>query len=71
VIRVDYTNGVSPADGYTVTFEAINYEGPETYCDATGNCATRDVSLNTAKGFDSMTGLGTIGAKFIATLSKF
>jgi len=29
------------------------------------------VILNTKPGFDSMTGLGSVGAKFIATLSKF
>ncbi len=49
----------------------INYAGPETYCDGTGNCATRDVTLTTAPGFDSMTGLGSVGRKFIATLSRF
>jgi hypothetical protein len=49
----------------------ITYEGPETYCDGTGNCATRDVTLTTAPGFDSMTGLGSVGPSFIATLSKF
>jgi subtilase family serine protease len=70
-IRVDYGNLINPADGYTVELETTNYEGPEVYCDATGNCATRDVSLTTAKGFDSMTGLGTIGSRFITTLSKF
>jgi subtilase family serine protease len=71
VIRIDYANDVNSANGYDVTLETINYEGPETYCDATGNCATRDVSLSTGKGFNSMTGLGTIGSQFIADLSKF
>lgn len=47
------------------------YAGPETYCDGTGNCATRDVTLTTAPGFDSLTGIGSVGPKFVATLSRF
>ena len=35
--------------------------GPETYCDGTGNCASRLVTVNTAPGFDGMTGIGTVG----------
>jgi len=50
---------------------ALNYQGPETYCDATGHCMTGKVILNTKPGFDSMTGLGSINSKFIATLAKF
>ena len=49
----------------------LNYEGPETYCDATGNCATRNVTVNAAPGFDGLTGLGSIGSKFLADISKF
>ena len=71
VIRVDYGNTVDPSDGYVVSLRAINYAGPETYCDATGNCATRLVTLTAAPGFDSLTGLGSIGSKFIPTISKF
>jgi subtilase family serine protease len=71
VIRVDYTNSVSSADGYIVSLRTINYAGPETYCDGTGNCATRDVTLTTTPGFDSLTGLGSVGPRFIATLSKY
>jgi subtilase family serine protease len=71
VIRVDYANTVDASAGYVVSLRAINYEGPETYCDATGNCATRNVSLTTAPGFDSMTGLGSVGRTFISTLSKY
>lgn len=70
-IRVDYGNGINPAGGYALRMETTNYEGPETYCDATGNCATRNVSLTTTKGFDSMTGIGTIGGQFLAVFSRF
>ncbi len=71
VIRVDYANTVNPAAGYLVSLRTIDYQGPETYCDATGNCATRPVILNTAKGFDSMTGIGSVGPQFISVLSKY
>jgi hypothetical protein len=41
VIRVDYVNTVDSSGGCAVSLRAINYAGPETYCDGTGNCATR------------------------------
>jgi subtilase family serine protease len=71
VVRVDYDNDVNAADGYIVSLRAINYAGPETYCDATGNCETRDVTLTAAPGFDSLTGIGSASASFISTLSKY
>jgi subtilase family serine protease len=49
VIRVDFANTVDPSNGFVVSLRAINYEGPETYCDGTGNCATRDVTLTTTQ----------------------
>jgi len=71
VIRVDFVNGVSSANGFVVSLRTINYAGPETYCDATGNCATRNVTLTTGPGFDGLTGIGSAGARFIADLSRF
>ncbi len=71
VIRVDYANTIDSSDGYVVSLRAIDYEGPETYCDGTGNCATRDVTLNAAPGFDSLTGLGSIGKDFFQVMAKF
>jgi subtilase family serine protease len=71
VVRVDYADGVDAAKGYVVSLRVIDYEGPETYCDGTGNCATRSVTLTPAPGFDGLTGIGSVGAKFIATMSKF
>ena len=71
VVRVDYANAVNGSAGYVMSMRALNYEGPETYCDATGNCATRDVSVTTAPGFDSMTGMGSINSRFIPTISKY
>ncbi|MGA8681121.1 MAG: S53 family peptidase [Acidimicrobiales bacterium] len=71
VIRVDYANSVNNSAGYIVSLRVFDYQGPETYCDGTGNCATRPVTLTTAAGFDSMTGLGSVGGAFIWALSKF
>jgi subtilase family serine protease len=71
VIRVDFANTVNANSGYAVSLRAIDYQGPETYCDATGNCATRNVTLSPATGFDSLTGIGSIGPRFITALSKF
>jgi subtilase family serine protease len=72
VIRVDYADEVDSSDGYIVSLRVTNYEGPETYCDGTGNCETRNVTLtDTGPGFNSMTGLGSIGAGFVKTLARY
>ena len=71
VIRVDYQNSVDSSQGYFVSLRAIDYQGNETYCDGTGNCATRLVTVSAAPGYDSLTGLGSAGPNFLSTLSKF
>jgi subtilase family serine protease len=71
VIRVDYADDVDTTDGYIVSLRAIGYSGPETYCDGTGNCATRPYTLTATPGFDSLTGLGSINPSFIRVLSKY
>jgi subtilase family serine protease len=71
VIRVDYANAVNSSSGFLVSVRAINYAGPETYCDGTGNCATRMVTLTTAKGYDGMTGIGSVSGKFVSIMSRF
>jgi subtilase family serine protease len=69
-IRVDHAFTYIPgAKGVLYSFREITYEGPITFCDGTGNCVTRDQTLSTAKGYDSMTGLGSAGPDFIADLS--
>jgi subtilase family serine protease len=70
-IRVDFANTVNPSAGYILSQRILDYEGPETYCDGTGNCATRPVTLNAAKGYDSLTGIGSAGNNFVGELSKF
>ena len=71
VIRVDYVNAVNASGGFLVSMRALDYQGPETYCDATGHCMAGPVTLTTRPGFDSMTGLGSPSANFVATLAKF
>jgi len=71
VVRVDYANTVDNSDGYNVSLRAINYAGKEVYCDTTGNCASRKVTLTARKGFDSLTGLGSVGPNFIQVMKNF
>ena len=61
----------TPPTGYIVSLRVIPTRVVETYCDGTGNCASRDVTLSTGPGYDSMTGLGSVGPTFISSLSKF
>jgi hypothetical protein len=68
--RVDYANSVSSKKGFLYSTRLIDYEGPETYCDGTGNCATRPVDLTVQAGYDDMTGLGAPGTGFVAALAK-
>jgi subtilase family serine protease len=69
VVRVDFANTVNNVDGYIVSLRVQDWEGTETYCDATGNCASRQDILTTTPGFDSMTGIGSVGAQFISRLA--
>jgi hypothetical protein len=70
-LRTDhaYTYLGPGATGFLISFRELTYEGTITYCDATGNCASRPNTLSTAKGYDSMTGLGSIGRDFIKDLA--
>jgi len=70
-VRMDYANTQDASDGYLVSLRVLDYEGPETYCDGAGNCATRPVTLNALKGYDELTGVGSPGDKFVTQLSKF
>ncbi len=68
--RVDQASTYVPgAKGFIQQFREVTYEGVITYCDATGNCASRPNTLSTAPGYDSMTGLGSIGPSFVADLA--
>ena len=58
MVRVDFANTVNSSDGFVISARTINYAGPETFCDSTGNCATRNVTLTAGPGFDGLTGIG-------------
>jgi subtilase family serine protease len=61
---------ITGAKGDVQQFRELTYEGAITYCDETGNCASRPNTLSTATGYDSMTGLGSIGPDFINDLAS-
>jgi subtilase family serine protease len=62
---------IGGATGDIQQFRQLAYTGPITYCDGAGSCKTESNTLSTAKGFDSMTGLGSIGTGFVADLARF
>jgi subtilase family serine protease len=70
LVRVDYANGVNPREGALTSVRTLDYEGHETFCSGTGNCTKQKVALNTAPGFDSMTGIGSPGFGLVAALAK-
>jgi subtilase family serine protease len=68
--RADFVNEIDASQGVLDYTRIIDYEGQEEFCDpTTSQCTTRQVALNTAPGFDSMTGLGSPGANFVQALS--
>lgn len=69
VVRIDFLNTVNASSGYEVSLRQIDYEGVETYCDGTDNCASRDDTLWTASGFDGITGIGSVGPQFISRMA--
>lgn len=69
VIRVDFANSVDASHGFIVSLRVIGYAGREVYCDATGNCARRRVTLTAARGFDGLTGLGSPARGFLGALT--
>lgn len=70
LVRNDYLNGINAKEGLLTSVRTLDYEGRETFCSGTGNCTHQKVALNTAPGFDSMTGLGSPANGLIAALSK-
>jgi hypothetical protein len=69
-VRVDFVNALNARGGEIQSVRTVDYEGPEKYCDGTGNCGTQDVALSTAAGFDAMTGIGAPGPGFDAAVSS-
>jgi subtilase family serine protease len=67
--RADFANSVDTSQGFVFSTRIIDYEGPEQFCLSADSCKTRDVSITTAPGFDSMTGLGSPGAGFVQAVA--
>jgi subtilase family serine protease len=70
LVRVDFVNGFNANAGTLTSVRVLGFEGLEVYCSGTGNCTEQDVALSTARGFDSMTGIGSPGTGLIAALAK-
>lgn len=68
-VRNDYIDGVNAEEGILTSVRVMDYQGKEEYCSGTGNCTKQKVALETAPGFDSMTGIGTPGPDLIAALA--
>ncbi len=66
----DYANPSNPADGVFVTTRIVDYQGPESYCPASGSCAIRAVSISNGPGYDDMTGLGAPTTGFVQALAR-
>jgi subtilase family serine protease len=70
-VRKDYLDGVNAEEGILTSVRTLEYEGKEKFCNESGKkCSQQQVSLQTAPGFDSMTGIGTPGSGLIAALAK-
>jgi subtilase family serine protease len=70
--RVDHGYSLAPGlKGSVNSFRELTYNGGVTYCDETGNCESRPMTLTVAKGYDSLTGLGSTGPDFVTDLSNF
>ena len=68
--RRDHAGQIVPGvKGFFRSVRELYFKGPEVYCDGTGNCAKRPNTLSAAKGYDSLTGLGSPGNGFITALS--
>jgi subtilase family serine protease len=67
--RADYANSLDESQGKLYTTRIVDYEGQEQFCEASGACRTRDVATKAAKGYDNLTGLGSVGEAFVHLLA--
>jgi hypothetical protein len=67
--RADFANSLDASQGKLYTTRIIDYEGQAQFCEASGKCRTEDYSLHTTKGYDNMTGLGSVGEAFVGDLA--
>lgn len=64
---VDETLGEGPGIAHGVHIIGASLE--EEYCDDTDNCASRPDTQSAGPGYNSLTGLGTLGPKFVKDLA--
>ena len=69
-VRNDYADGFDAEEGILTSARSLDYQGIEEFCSGTGNCTQQNVALETAHGFDSMTGVGTPGDGLLGALAK-
>jgi subtilase family serine protease len=66
----NYVNETGPEEGLYTTVRTLGYEGEESFCGGeSGECTEQKITLEAAKGYDSMTGIGSPGAGFVQELS--
>jgi subtilase family serine protease len=70
LIQPFYLNDYSAKEGTVITARTIEYEGKQSYCDGAGGCESETNILQTAPGFDSMTGIGSPGENLVAELAN-
>jgi hypothetical protein len=61
---------ITASKGLLYSTQLIGCEGLETYCDGTGNCATRNVDVSVQPGYDDMTGVGAPTTGLIWALGR-
>jgi subtilase family serine protease len=69
LVRNDFLDEVDAEEGILTSVRTLDYEGLEEFCSGTENCTVQNAAIAPAKGFDSMTGIGSPGANLIAALS--
>jgi hypothetical protein len=69
LVRNDYLDGLDAEEGTITSVRTLDYQGREEFCSGTGNCTKQKVALETALGFDSMTGIGAPASGLLAALA--
>jgi subtilase family serine protease len=69
LVREDYADEIDAEEGILTSVRTLDYQGAEEFCSGTENCTHQNVAISTAKGFDSMTGIGSPGEGLLAALS--
>jgi subtilase family serine protease len=69
LVRNDFLNAINAENGVITSVRTLDYQGKEKFCSGTGNCTHQKVAIETAPGFDSMTGIGTPASGLIAALA--